>query len=537
MQIFFKLFTLYLLGTFSQNYAFTPISIYPGRAPSNMEYNTRRASASDYGELSDNRFPRIKRGGDFKDLVTQSTVFADKSLFIKDVFEDGDKSLLIAMPRRWGKSVNLDMLRRFLEIPVDANGNRRDKSETDNYKLFAGGQLDDRVRGKVTLSPLKVAKTSFFNNVNALEIQGTRPVVYIDFMNCQKSNYEGVLDAIKEELRKSFKQHAYLKDSVKLLGEDKKLIKKYMGSLSSQTLNEREVMLGLKFLSEMLCMHHDQKVWILVDEYDAVVNKAYREFSESDCKKTINLLQGIYEAALKSNPYLEKGVLTGVQYIAQSGMLSGLNNLGKVDFTDDRFAQHYGLDQDEVNVFFDHFSVPRNLSTKAKDWYNGYKAPKYTGNTTVTSQVFIKKCNVWSIVSYLKERKFYIFKSHWEKSGSIYFLDALFANKEIREKIEQLVNGNCIYLERISDFSINNFKTLKTLLGGNKRVTPDGIKVLFSYLFIGGYLTIDGSRADHYRLPNMEITYEMVRRLIRYYRTIHTVDAAKKIEQVTDLLQ
>jgi hypothetical protein len=88
----------------------------------------------------------IELDGDFKDIVTQSTIFADKSLFIKDVIEDGGTALLLAMPRRWGKTVNLDMLRRFLEIPVDDNGEKIDTSCTDNCKLFAGGRVDVRWR-------------------------------------------------------------------------------------------------------------------------------------------------------------------------------------------------------------------------------------------------------------------------------------------------------------------------------------------------------------------------------------------------------
>jgi hypothetical protein len=191
MQAFLKLVTLYLLGTFSQNYAFKAISIYPSRAPSNIEYNIRRASASDYGVPSDNRFPRIQRGGDFKDLVTQSTVFADKSMFIKDVIEDESTALLIAMPRRWGKSVNLDMLKRFLEIPVGDDGEVIDEARrkaTGNYQIFrveCATQSDGSKhqlavsRSEITIQdPGNIFDTA---RTRALEVQGTRPVIYVDF--------------------------------------------------------------------------------------------------------------------------------------------------------------------------------------------------------------------------------------------------------------------------------------------------------------------------------------------------------------------
>jgi hypothetical protein len=432
--------------------------------------------------------PRIKRDGDFKDLVTQSTIFADKSLFIQDVIEDADTTLLIAMPRRWGKTVNLDMLKRFLEIPVDENGELLDNSETDNYKLFAGGYIDGGMRGEVTLLPLNIADARFFNNVNALAVQGTFPVIYIDFKNCKASDYNTIEKLVRAELGESFRRHAYLKDSIKLTDRQRELVSQYLDEAENT-----QIIRGLKVLSSALHDHYNgKKVWILVDEYDAVANVAYRDFNEEDLTKTINLFSGIYETALKSNPHLEKGVMIGVQYIAQSGMLSGLNNLGKFDFTSAKYAQHYGLDQAEIDLFFDHFSVPSHLSTKVKDWYNGYKAPKYTKNTALAYREFISKYNIWSIVSYLKEGEFYEFKSHWEKSGSIDFLDKLFKKKKVREKVEQLVDGVCLVLDRKDDFSANDFKTLKELLGGNKEITEYGLDVLFSYLFIGGYLTLAG---------------------------------------------
>lgn len=479
--------------------------------------------------------PHIKRDGDFKDLVTQSTVFADKSLLIKDVIEDGDTTLLLAMPRRWGKTVNLDMLRRFLEIPVDGHGKLLDataRQATDNYKLFAGGQVNAGIQGEVELSPLRIANAKLFDNVDALRVQGSYPVIYIDFKNCKSDDYETVKQRIRSTLSKSFRHHSYLKASSKLTNHQRTLIDQYI-----EVSNEPSIAEGLEMLSDALYHHHQKKVWILVDEYDAVANVAYRAFDDHDLKATINLFSSIYEAAFKSNPYLEKGVLTGVQYIAQSGMLSGLNNLGKFDFTSAKYAQHYGLDQGEVDLFFHHFKVPAALADKAKQWYDGYKVPRYLSNiaTNQPSEV-IAKYNVWSIISYLKEGEFYAFKSYWERSGHIDFFDALFTKPEVRAHVEQLVNGESISLVRIADFSVENFKTLKEMRGGNKAMTPDGLKVLFSYLFIGGYLTIDGTTSNRYRLPNMEITHEMGNRLITYYETLHTVDR-DTIQCVTNVLQ
>jgi DNA-binding XRE family transcriptional regulator len=327
-------------------------------------------------------------------------------------------------------------------------------------------------------------------------------------------------------------EHAYLQNSTKLSSHQHRLIKQYI-----KESKDAQIARGLKVLSQALHDHHEKKVWILIDEYDAVANIAYRKFDTDNLDKTIKLFSRIYETALKGNSCLEKGVLTGVQYIAQSGMLSGLNNLGKFDFTSAKYAQHYGIDQNEVDLFFDHFSVPKIPGNSAKLWYNGYKVKKYCPkNPEVHLKEIVGKYNIWSIVSYLKEGEFNSFKSYWEKSGNIDFIDALFTKPEVREKVETLVDGESIYLVRKDDFSVNDFVQLKNMIGGNKEITPGGLSVLFSYLFIGGYLTIDGKTQNYYQLPNMEINYEMGQKLIDYYKTICTIDP-QKIQGLTNILQ
>lgn len=156
--------------------------------------------------------PHIQLGGDFKDLVTKSDIFADKSLLIKDIVEEGHTALLIAMPRRWGKTVNLNILKRFLELLVDGHGNQIDRLNTDNYKLFAGGQVDGGLRGEVTLNPLKISK-QMLHKTQALEAHGMYPVTYIDFKNCKGSNYDTVQEGVKRVLRSCFLEHNYIANS------------------------------------------------------------------------------------------------------------------------------------------------------------------------------------------------------------------------------------------------------------------------------------------------------------------------------------
>lgn len=513
-------------------------SVCKKRVKDTPDSNTNSPSSYVHIDTEAKQPPRIKKDGSFKDLVTQSTIFADKSLFIKTAIEDTSTGLLVAMPRRWGKTVNLDMLKRFLEIMVDNNGEPISREDTDNYKLFAGGQIDGGMRGKISLSPLKIADTKLFNETKALDVQGTYPVIYIDFKNCKAGDYESIKKLVRTELSESFNQHVYLQDSPKLSVRQRKLVEQYI-----EESEDTQIETGLKILSKALHDHYGKKVWILIDEYDAVLNSAYQnpDFSDIDLRSTVSLFKGLYEKALKKNDYLEKSIVTGIQFIAKASAGSGLNNLEKIDVTTPQYAPYYGLSQQEFEQFCEHFKVPKKYFEAAKQWYDGYAVRIYDQENNQVTDRIDYKYNIWSIVSYLKDADFKNFKSYWEESGSIDFLQDLFKSTNIKEKIEQLVddkNGKSgtIVFNRESNFSDKDFNTLKAMIGSNKVVGEDGINILFSYLFILGYLTVDGINHDSYQIPNMEIKHEMGKRLIEYYQTICTIDP-EKIQGLTNVLQ
>ena len=210
-------------------------------------------------------------------------------------------------------------------------------------------------------------------------------------------------------------------------------------------------------------------------------------------------------------------------------MLSGLNNLKKYNITNPKFSQYYGINEDEMNLLLEHFSIPENRREQIKDWYNGYQ------EKLPYSQEYIDKYNIWSIVNYLNDQESG-FKSYWEQSGDISFLKTLFKKEEIKEKIESLIDEKPLTFKLETDFSIDNFKTLKEIinLGDHQEINDFGIDVLFSYLFITGYLT--SNSYDEYKLPNQEIRYEMEKKVIQYYQTLYRLDFSK-IKSLTDTLQ
>jgi len=156
------------------------------------------------------KIPKILVGSSsFKELVTQSDLFVDKSLLVKDVIEANAKAVLITRPRRWGKSINMDMLKCFLEIEVDAHGNRIEAKDCLNRKLFIGGEIGLGLNSgaKKKLEPLKIAK---HENI-IQDYQGQFPVIYINFKEIKGANYEEILSGVIEQVINLFIDHRYLK--------------------------------------------------------------------------------------------------------------------------------------------------------------------------------------------------------------------------------------------------------------------------------------------------------------------------------------
>jgi Predicted AAA-ATPase len=247
--------------------------------------------------------PNIKvNASNFKDLVMQSTIFADKTLFIKTVMEDPSTCLLITMPPRWGKTVNLHMLQIFLEISLDTNGVPLSREYTDNYKLFAGGVINDSILGNVNLSSLKIASATLFNRRNAIDVQGIFPVISIDFKNCKCNNYNTIKEHVTALVSECFHRHAYLQDSCMLNRIQRDIFEQILNNKRKNFVVEN----ALRFLCELLHDHHRKKVWILIDEYDTVLNTVYQDpyFSAADLTLTAFLFTGLFGTSLKSNSYL-----------------------------------------------------------------------------------------------------------------------------------------------------------------------------------------------------------------------------------------
>jgi hypothetical protein len=461
----------------------------------------------------------IQIGGDFEDLILKSSIFVDKSLFIKEIIEDAAKVILITMPRRWGKSLNLDMLYRFLSIEENDA-----EQKTLNQKIFSKS-----FSLNITTTNIIIEDSEFIGmkkSINSLDFQGIHPVIYIDFKDCKGINFKDVENKLNLLIDKAIKQFSYLSNSTDAY-EVSTIGKKYLSLV--ETINLRCFSTAIKELCSLLYTYHKKKIWILIDEYDTATNNAYLNYNDEEAKLTLELFRNIYEPILKGNKYLAKAVMTGVQYIVQSGMLSGLNNLSKYNITNIKYSKYYGINQQEMSLLLDHFNIDPKKIDQIKDWYNGYQ--ENIGDSE--HEHFINKYNIWSVVNYLNNQQDGL-KSYWGESASISFMQVLFKHRKFREKIESLINDIPIrIMNLIVDFNQDNFIQLKNIINDHNiiEIKMDGWDLIFAYLFITGYLTTTRQNGNlEYKFPNKEIKTEFEKKIKVYYQQIFNIDNDKFID-------
>ena len=481
--------------------------------------------------------PIIATGVDtFEELVEQSSTFVDKSLFIKAFWENNNKTVLTTYPRRSGKSMNMRMVQSFFRIEVDDKGVPLTKEKKTFTKYFSGGNIKLKWSKKKFLAALKIGR-----DPDMMIEHGKYPVIYLDVKSCNGDFYDEIFDTIRECLWKCFANHEYLLQSEKISNGEKARLRKYIDASDCDHLSKKDVCTSLSFLSALLYKHFDKKVIILIDEYDAPINKAYMQLSEEEFQKVIRLFREIYGAALKNNDYLAKALVTGVMRIAKANIFSGLNNLGEYNVTSTSFSKYYGFTQEEVDMLVNYYSISSTISKEIKNWYNGYKIGKY--------EIY----NIWSVIKCINEYcdlvqdelyrnnsdllKEEILRSYWEESGNVDFVKKLFKWDLIKRKIDKLVSGQAITFTLHNTITSDCFRILKEVMGlsSNYKINEHVVDILFSYLTMGGYLTFAAERRGWFKLPNHEITHEFRARLRSYYKVEYPVPTESFLG-VTDML-
>lgn len=324
---------------------------------------------------------------DFKMLITDDYFYIDKSKFIEEILNDGALVKLFTRPRRFGKTLNMSMLKYFFDI----------RKAEENKKLF---------------------DSLYIKNSPVFAEQGKYPVIFLSMKEIQSSNIEDCVEAVKILLESLFKEfRELLKDLDEL---DKPTFIKY----ATKQISLEETKKGLKVFSDILANYYNQQVIILIDEYDAPLTYAY---GHGYYKEAVDFFKTLYGNVLKTNSNLKMGVLTDAIRVAQAGIFSDLNNIETHTILDEAYDEYFGLLEDEVENALIEYKTEDKLED-VKSWYDGYKF----GNMEVY--------NPWSILKYVKYKKL---DAYWiNTSGNALIKELLLlSDGTVFEELDNLVNG------------------------------------------------------------------------------------------------
>ncbi|EFS21432.1 hypothetical protein FSBG_00929 [Fusobacterium gonidiaformans 3-1-5R] len=325
---------------------------------------------------------------DFKMLITDDYFYIDKTKFIEEILNDGSLVKLFTRPRRFGKTLNMSMLKNFFDI----------RGAEENKKLF---------------DSLYIEKSPVFAE------QGKYPVIFISFKGLIGDTLEKLIDSLKVKISKLFAEY---RDLIEKLDKfDTALFEKM---ILREDISEAELSESLLTLTDILYRYYKKQVIVLIDEYDAPLTYAY---GQGYYKEAVDFFKTLYGNVLKTNSNLKMGVLTGAIRVAQAGIFSDLNNIETHTILDEAYDEYFGLLENEVeNILIEYKSEDKLEDVKS--WYDGYKF----GNMEVY--------NPWSILRYVKYKKL---DAYWiNTSGNALIKELLLlSDGTVFEDLDNLVNG------------------------------------------------------------------------------------------------
>ena len=378
---------------------------------------------------------------DFKKIRENNYYYIDKTNFIEEIGKNVGKTLLFTRPRRFGKTLNMSMLKYFFDI----------KNKEENKKLFQN---------------LYIEKSDFFKE------QGAYPVVYISLKGIKADTWESSFFLIKSLISSIYNEFEYIRE---------KLNESQLDSFNKIWLkkDDGEYRNALKNLTSFLYEYYKKEVILLIDEYDSPLINAY-EHGYYD--EAIVFFQVFYGEALKTNPYLRMGIMTGIIRVIKAGIFSDLNNLKVYSILEKEYSDFYGFTQEEVEKALKNFNIEYELP-EVKAWYDGYRF----GNSDVY--------NPWSILNFIQSEEL---RPYWIETSGNFLINDILKNvsTETIEILENLFNG--ISMEE----NISGNSDLSVLMREDE---------IWELLLFSGYLTIDEKIGESYediytlRLPNREV--------------------------------
>ena len=339
---------------------------------------------------------------DFKTVIEENYYYADKTDMIGNILDDRVMVTLFTRPRRFGKTLNMSMMKYFFEI----------ENTEENKKLFDGLAI---------------------SNKEYMKEQGQYPVIFISFRNIEEENWEDCYFEIKNIISRTYNEFEFLRGTLnqsELAEFDSIWLKKEKADWKG----------SLKNLTRYLYKYYGRKkVVVLIDEYDTPIIQSYQE---KYYKKLISFFKRFYGDVMKDNEYLQFGIMTGILRIAKEGIFSGLNNLKVNTIFSEKYSEYYGLTEEEVLEAVKYYDMEYEMQDIRK-WYDGYQFGK--------SEVY----NPWSIINFLNEREL---KTYWiGVSGNSMINDLLSkGDRHIVKNLEKLFNEEIIY-KAVRDYTEYKF--------------------------------------------------------------------------------
>lgn len=361
---------------------------------------------------------------DFSDLREQDCFFVDKTNFIKEWWGKRDVVTLIMRPRRFGKTLNMSMLDCFFS---NKYANRAD--------LFEG--------------------LSIWQDETYRKLQGTYPVIFLSFAAVKAGNLEDAKTQIKQEIARLYEENRYLLEGNVLSDNERKIY-------NSTTIQMDDTMAqnALKTLSVWMERYYGKKVIILLDEYDTPMQEAY---VQGYWDEFTSFVRSMFNASFKTNPYLERAIMTGITRVSKESIFSDLNNLRVVTTTSNLYADCFGFTEEEVFDALDEYGMG-DKKDEVKQWYDGFTFGEHR-------DIY----NPWSITNYLDERRLY---PYWASTSSNGLVSRLIrtASADVKEKMEDLLRGQAITVNFDEQIVYNQL--------------DDNEEAIWSLLLASGYLKV-----------------------------------------------
>lgn len=385
----------------------------------------------------------------FREAVTHY-YYVDKTLMIRDFIDELPKVSLFTRPRRFGKTLNMDMMRTFFE-----------KSEEDTSRYFTRKKIWDcgeRYR----------------------RYQGKYPVIFITFKDTKRTSWIDTLENIRFLFANEFQRHSELEKSEKCSATEKE----YYRRIVTGEASESELMNALLILSQMLDAHHGIAPIIIIDEYDIPIQQGHMQGFYNEA---IAFMRNLFSGGFKDNPHLSYGFMTGILRVAKESIFSGLNNLAVYSVLDEEYSEYFGFTHEEVQQIAEYYGVP-NKYEELCEWYDGYQFG--------TTSIF----NPWSIVNYFQKKC--RLQPYWVSTSSNDIIGEVMtdATAELYDNLNVLLQGQSVLTYIDTDVVYPRLR--------------DNPSSVYSFLLVTGYLKLVSSElsmGDGYMcevaLPNKEIAY------------------------------